>query len=367
MSTRRVAMVTGTRAEFGLLRPVMDAVREHQGLDLKVVVTGTHLLPPDETAREVAEQYRIDATVVMQQPGSTGRIADARALGRGIAGCANAFEAIEPDWVVVLGDRIEALAGASAASVGGIGVAHLHGGDRAPGVADDAMRHAITKLAHLHLPATERSAERIRRLGEQPERVHVVGSPALDALARIEPLDDASFERLGSPQTVFLMHPIGRTDDAEATAASALLSAIDGPCVALLPNHDPGRDGIVRAIEQHAGVTVASHLPREVFVGLLRRVALLAGNSSAGLIEAAALGCASVDVGARQSGRERCPNVVTCESEDIGAIRDAIASARASAPDPDEHPYGDGHAGQRIAQLLSATDPGSLLRKQIAY
>src|SRR5205814_10141422 len=141
------------------------------------------------------------------------------ATGRGIAGFARVFEEIRPDWVVVLGDRIEAFAAASAASIGGIAVAHIHGGDRAEGIADEAMRHAITKLAHLHLAATEQSAERIIRMGERPEHVLVIGSPAIDGLLAIPALADQRDEELGRPGAVFLMHPVGRADEREESAA----------------------------------------------------------------------------------------------------------------------------------------------------
>ncbi|MBY0260816.1 MAG: UDP-N-acetylglucosamine 2-epimerase, partial [Phycisphaerales bacterium] len=138
----RVAVVTGTRAEFGLLRPVMDAIKARKDLQLLVVAGGAHLLAPARTIREVESAYTVAATVPMQRPGQTGRAADAAALGRGVSGFAKAFADLKPDWVVVLGDRIEALAAGSAASVAGIAVCHIHGGDRAEGIADEAMRHA---------------------------------------------------------------------------------------------------------------------------------------------------------------------------------------------------------------------------------
>ena len=184
---RRIAVVTGTRAEFGLLEPVMRAVAARADQQLLVIPCGSHLISPALTYRDVKAAFGssiVDA-VPMQVAGRTGRAADVEALGKGVARFGRAFERCAPDWVVVLGDRIEAFAAASAASVGGRAVAHIHGGDRAEGVADEAMRHAITKLAHLHLAATEQSRERIVRMGERPEHVRCVGSPAIDALAAI--------------------------------------------------------------------------------------------------------------------------------------------------------------------------------------
>jgi UDP-hydrolysing UDP-N-acetyl-D-glucosamine 2-epimerase len=372
--TARVLVVTGTRAEFGLLEPVMRAVDAHADLELRVAATGAHLLAPARTIEEVRERVRIDAVVEMQRPGETSRTDDARALGRGILGFADAIEALHPAWVVVLGDRIEALAAASAASVGGIPVAHLHGGDRAEGVADEAMRHAVTKLAHLHLPATPASAERIIRMGENPELVCAIGSTAIDALASVAPMADDEFAECGSPEALFLMHPIGRDDEAERRAAGAALSALSGRrTLALHPNHDPGRLGIIAAIRD-AGVLESQHLARDRFLALLRRLAgsggLLVGNSSAGLIEAAALRLPAVNIGERQGGRERASNVVDAEETRESAAA-AIERALAIERDAIEHPYGDGRAGERAAERIAAVsrtgDLTRVVRKRNSY
>ena len=377
---RRVAVVTGTRAEFGLLAPVMRAVRDHPGLALRTVVAGAHFLPPAETWREVEEAFGVDARVPMQRPGATGRIADAEALGEGVAGCAREFARLGPSWVVVLGDRTEAFAAAAAASIAGIAVAHLHGGDRAEGVADEAMRHAITKLAHLHLPATQESAGRIARMGEDAWRVRVVGSPAMDGLAGVRPLGDAEFQRLGSPDAVFLMHPVGRSDDDEARDAAAVLAGLRGRRVlALAPNFDPGREGIARAIRE-AGVSAIDHLPRGVWLSLLRRLAdaeprgVLVGNSSAGLIEAAGLGgsgtaLAVVDIGPRQAGRERAANVIGVGAATPEAVAEAVRCALALDLRGMAHPYGDGRTGPRVAAALAGADLGDpgWLRKRSTY
>lgn len=373
----RVAVVTGTRAEFGLLKPVMTAVRDHASLELAVIAAGAHLIQPADTFRDVKAAFQIADNVPMQIAGRTGRFEDAEALARGVARFARSFQRLTPDWVVLLGDRIEPFAAASAAAIMGIAIAHIHGGDRAEGVADESMRHAITKLANLHLPATTQSRDRIVRMGERPEFVHAVGSPAIDALASIAPMDDAAFAELGLPNVVFLMHPVGRHAEQEEAAASAALAALrEERVVALHPNHDPGRDGIIRAIEL-SKFTARSHLPREQFVALLKRLAartgesggVLVGNSSAGLIEAAALKLPVVDIGQRQNGRERSSNVVHAASESTNDVRDALRRARDVDRGAITHPYGDGRAGQRIAELLASTNPHdpALLRKLCTY
>jgi len=373
---RRVCIVTGTRAEFGLLRPVIDAALARPELETGIVIAGAHLLPPAHTGREVEQAYpdRIIARIPMQQPGITGRLADTRALGAGIAAIADIFEQWRPDWVVVLGDRIEAFAAASAASVGGITVAHIHGGDRAEGVADEAMRHAITKLAHLHLAATEQSARRIVRMGEPEQNVLNVGSPAADGIAHVATMDDAAFAALGGPTVVVLHHPAGLPDDQERAWAQAIADAMRGERVLwLAPNHDPGREAIVEVMQREAardGITQRDHLPHAEFRSLISRLGesggVLVGNSSSGLIEAALLGCPVVDCGRRQGGRERPNNVVHVARATADAVGDGVRAARAIRRDAIVHPYGDGRAGTRIAAALAGFDPHApeLLRKR---
>lgn len=381
---RHVCVVTGSRAEFGLLRPVMHAVVEHPGLALSVVAAGSHLVLPSLTFREVKAEFGayLAEGVPMQVAGRTTRRDDAEALGIGVSRFARVFDRLAPAWVVVLGDRIEAFAAAAAASVGGWMLAHVHGGDRAEGIADEAMRHAISKLAHLHFAASRESGERLVRMGEQPHRVHVVGSPAIDDLAAIPAMEPDEFEGLGAPSVVVLMHPVGRDDDAEETDMTALLAGLAGERVlALPPNLDPGRGGIVRAMEawapahreaQHrAGAFIGTHMPRPRFVGMLKalqaRGGVLVGNSSAGLIEAAALRLPVVNLGGRQHGRERAGNAVQVDTPGAGAIGAGLEAARGIARSAITHPFGDGRAGARIAELLAGAEVAGLRRKVCSY
>jgi UDP-hydrolysing UDP-N-acetyl-D-glucosamine 2-epimerase len=370
-SPLRVAVVTGSRADFGLLTPVMHAVDAHPDLELLVIAAGSHLISPATTFRDVKALFPVADSIPMQTAGRTGRFADVEALGKGITRFGRSFEGHEPDWVVVLGDRVEAFAAASAASVAGIAVAHIHGGDRAEGVADEAMRHAITKLAHLHLAATETSAERIRKMGERPEHVILAGSPAIDNLDRVEPLPDDSWQDLGSPTALFLMHPTDRPEPDANAARSALEALGDARVLALAPNHDPGREAILKVLADRSGqLTLLEHMPRPTFLSLLKRLAdsggIMVGNSSAALIEAAALGLPAINLGPRQTGREK-PATVIDANDTKPAIIEALAKARTITPAP--HPYGDGRAGPCIADALAATNPQNpgLLRKQISY
>ncbi|HZW07481.1 MAG TPA: UDP-N-acetylglucosamine 2-epimerase, partial [Phycisphaerales bacterium] len=247
LSTRRVMVVTGSRSEFGLLRPVMEAVRNNRRLSLQVVVAGEHLLGPARTWHEVEAAFGIDARVPMQKSRDKGRADHAAACGRGVEGLARVIRRLKPDWVVVLGDRIEAFAAASAASIAGVAVCHIHGGDRAEGIADEAMRHAITKLSHLHCAATKLSAERIVKMGEAESLVHVTGSPAIDGLQSVKPMSDADAAKLGDPRAVFLLHPSGMSLQEEAEQAEGILGELERshtPTLALAPNSDPGREAI---------------------------------------------------------------------------------------------------------------------------
>ncbi len=375
LSVRRIAVITGSRAEFGLLAPVMTAIGARSDQVLMVIAAGSHLVLPSQTFYDVRSQFNIAEVVPMQVSGKTGRAEDVESLAKGVARFGRAFEKLRPDFVVVLGDRIEALAAGLAASIGGYALCHIHGGDRAEGIADEAMRHALTKLAHVHFAATEESANRILKMGEQPRRVFTVGSPAVDSLPGYPPLDDAMFAELGSPQAIFLMHPTGRSDELEEASAAAALEALgDLPVLLLHPNLDAGREGIMRALAGASPKNVnRPHLPREAFIGLLKRLArsggVLIGNSSAGLIEAAVLGVRVVDIGPRQNGRERCDNVVHVDRVYAQDIKAAIEKARSLTLKPNSHPYGAGRSGQHIAELLSTIDPSEpgFLRKRCVY
>ncbi len=364
MKRRVIAVVTGTRAELGILRPVMRAIADRDGLTLRTVVAGMHLVTG--TWRELrGDGLGIDARVPMQSRGEVGREADVRALGRGVAGVGAALTRLRPDVVLVLGDRIEALAGALAAAVGGLRVAHVHGGDRAEGVADESMRHAISKLAHLHFPATATSRRRLLRLGEAPASIHMLGSPAVDGLAEVVASPEA-------PELIVLQHPIGERDERERGWMEQTLAACAGRSrLVLCPNADPGSVGIQRAIDEARARTdprarYERHLPRDRWLALLAGARAIVGNSSAGLIEAAALGVPAVNVGPRQAGRERPGSVVDCDYG-TGSVRAALARAL-KLPRRRRHPYGRGDAGLRIAQALETLDLEAIpLRKRNTY
>jgi UDP-hydrolysing UDP-N-acetyl-D-glucosamine 2-epimerase len=379
---RKICFVTGTRAEFGLMRSTLRAIQGHPQLHLQLVVTGMHLDP--KHGRSIAairrEGWKINAVVPWRSTANDPS-ATARATGEAVAGLARAFARFDPDIILVCGDRVEAFAAAAAGHVGQRVVAHVHGGDKAQGQVDDALRHAITKLAHLHFAATKQSAMRIKRLGEEPSRIHVVGAPGLDGILD-EPLTLAEVRTLVPdvrPRffALIVLHPDEPAEAINHQRASMLLRAAQRigyeRLVIVAPNNDPGAPGIFRAWER-AGkqqtVSVHRDLPRAAFLALLRDAAVLLGNSSAGIIEAASFGTPVVNVGPRQLGRERSGNVTDLPYSEA-AIRKVLLklwNRGKSRRFTGRNVYGSGGAGTRIAAILGrAALDASLRKKLITY
>ncbi|MBI5866011.1 MAG: UDP-N-acetylglucosamine 2-epimerase (hydrolyzing) [Planctomycetes bacterium] len=372
---KRVAVVTGTRAEYGLLQSVLGAIESNPALDLQLVVTGMHLLPRfGLTRREIERDGRRIAALIPMQRGDDRPLDQADGLARGVRGMAAYFERAQTDIVLVLGDRVEALAAALAVSATGRVLAHIHGGDVAPGDIDDAIRHAITKLAHVHFPASADAARRIIRMGEQRERVIVAGAPGLDRLREL--LSERPPRR--EPLALVVQHPCGRGKAVERRTMAAILDAVSAAglrrCI-VYPNSDRGCDGVIEAIELHAACrrsatnaecVIHKSLPRDEFLRLLLRCRVLIGNSSAGLIEAPLAGTPVVNVGDRQSGRlAGGKGVLHCGEAPATLKRTLTAALRLRLRPGGRSPYGDGRAGARIAQALARLRLTDSLRKKV--
>lgn len=365
---RRIAVVTGTRAEYGLLTSTMAAIRRQPGLELQVIVCGMHLLPKfGRTVRQIERDgWPIIARVPMQR-GDDSPTDQAEGLARGVRGIATALERAKSDVVVVLGDRIEAMAGALAAVTTGRTLAHIHGGDVAPGDFDDALRNAITKLADIHFAASRDAARRIIAMGEDPRHVHVVGAVGLDRLRELRKI------ALSPPQggegkdrwrqcALVIYHAHGRPAAVERRTMTVILDAVRACGLRreiIWPNTDRGSSGVIAAIERHVRkhpteATVYRSLTRDEYLRRLLSAAVLVGNSSSGVIEAPFAGTPSIDVGDRQKGRLPGGPSVIRVGEDPAAIQRAIrraSSARRSIPK--RSVYGDGRAAERIARLLA--------------
>ncbi|MDY6922398.1 MAG: UDP-N-acetylglucosamine 2-epimerase [Pseudomonadota bacterium] len=371
---RKVCYISGTRADFGLMRSTLAAIRDHADLDLSVIVTGMHLSPLyGETVHEIeAAGLTIATRVPVPLTPATGATM-ARNIGAMTTAFTDALEAERPDLVLLLGDRGEMLAGAVAGLHLNIPVAHIHGGERS-GTVDEPVRHAISRLSHLHFTATEASRERLIRMGEAAGNVHVTGAPGLDgllerpspertAVARAHGLDPAR------PFALMVYHPVLQEAGTAATDALTLLDALAQAGVqvlALMPNADAGSDGVREVLTRadgRPGVAVRTHLARPDFLDAMATADLMVGNSSAGIIEAASFGTPVLNIGPRQNLRERNANVLDVEARPdavLAAVRDRLAHGRFAA----ENLYGDGRAASRIVRLLATVplDPSLLLK-----
>jgi len=392
---RKVAIFTGNRAEYGLQFPIIKAIKAHPALEGYLFVGGAHLDEDFGATKSEIERdgFAIHAEVKMTM-GQDTLTATAVAIGTGIVSLAESLDKLRPDFLVVYADRFEGLAAVVAGTQMGIPTAHIEGGDITEGGAlDDSVRHAMTKLAHLHFTTNEEAAERVRRLGEEPWRVHNVGFPALDLIAAgnfAAPEELAERYRLdpAKPVVIFTQHSV--TTEFEqaaeqvrpALAAMKRLAAEGVQVILTYPNNDAGGKRIITEIaavaaEGLANVQVHKSLGRRNYHGVLNLCGkagrgVYAGNSSSGIKETAIFGCPVVNIGTRQQGRLRADNVI-----DTGYDAEAIyAACRKGLFDEDwrahcarvRNPYGSGNAGPRIAEVLATTPlTPALVQKKMTY
>jgi GDP/UDP-N,N'-diacetylbacillosamine 2-epimerase (hydrolysing) len=361
--TRTVWYVTGTRADYGLMRATLRAIARHPALDLALLATGMHLDPAcGETVREIeADGFPLVARIASHEPIHSGA-AMARGIARMTSAFTDAMDAGRPDIVLLLGDRGEMLAAAIAAIHLDIPVVHIHGGERS-GTVDEAVRHAISKLAHFHFVATEEARERLVRMGERPDAIHVVGAPGLVGLSelagrdRVELAAEAGLDP-SRPIALFVYHPVlqeAAQGGAVTLAILDALAAIGYQTVALRPNSDGGSAQIRAVLDARAGhpdIRVATHLDRGTFANWMAVADVMIGNSSAGIIEAASFGVPVVNIGSRQNLRQRNANVIDVRPE-RDEIHKALTGLRPGFRYPAENVYGDGKTDGRIASLLA--------------
>ena len=380
---RHVCVITGTRAEYGLLRPVIAAFRS-EGLVPRVIVTGMHLSPQFGLTVDqiVSDGCRIDARVEMTLAGDSAA-AMATSIGVGICGLTQVLTQLAPDIVLLLGDRVEAFAGATSAACLNIPVGHLHGGEVSRGGLDESMRHAITKLAHLHFTATEQNRRRTIRMGERPDCVFTVGAPGLDDVMAMKIWSRTELEgklgrKLPMPLVLVVQHPVSTTADDAAAQMRETLEAVretSGCAVVVYPNADTGGRRMIEVIEGYRGepwLYIKDSFDRQTYLSLLHECNVLVGNSSSGVIEAASYRTPVVNLGTRQAGRQRSTNIIDAplRREDIReAIEKALGdrSFRARLRRC-RNPYFTGNASRRIAEILARVEIGpALLQKQITY
>jgi UDP-hydrolysing UDP-N-acetyl-D-glucosamine 2-epimerase len=377
---RTIGVVTVARSDYGHLRPLLAAIHASPALDLLLFVGGSHLAARFGRTAALVEAdgwplvAEIDMALDSDAPGAV-----ARSIGLGVTGFAAALEKHRPDILVVLGDRFEMLSAGVAALPLRVPVAHLHGGEVTEAAIDEQIRHALAKLSHLHFPAAEPYARRLRQMGEEPWRIHCCGAPGLDRFLTVPALTRAALaERLGvtfeRPLLIVTYHP--ETLDADPAGhigeLLAALERVDAELVITYPGADPGSHAILDRLQTFVAdrtwARLASSLGDDVYCALLREADAMVGNSSSGLIEAPSFALPAVNIGDRQRGRVRAPNVI-----DVSPDRDQIAAAIARALDPAfraslagiANPYGDGRAAPRIAAVLRDVELGPpLLRKR---
>jgi GDP/UDP-N,N'-diacetylbacillosamine 2-epimerase (hydrolysing) len=373
---KRVCVVTGSRADYGLLRWVMQGLKDSASCELLTIATGMHLSPEfGSTYRAIeADGFAIDWKVEMLL-GSDSAVGVTKSMGLAMTGLADAFDHLAPDLVVILGDRFEALAAASAALIAGLPIAHLHGGEVTEGAYDDAIRHAITKMAQLHFTAAEPYRQRVIQMGEDPGRVWNVGGFGLDSISKLTPLNRATLEdtlgmKLGTHNLLVTFHPETASGANPADQMSELLAALeetDAHIIFTMPNADnAGRilfgmiEDFVARHPQRACAHVS--LGQERYLSTLAHVDGVVGNSSSGLLEAPSLGTGTVNIGSRQDGRLRASSVIDCPA-DRGAIASAIAQLydpafRSALPDT-VNPYWNGGASARTVAIIEDWDAGA--------
>lgn len=380
--SRKICIVTGSRAEYGLLRPVIEGVQADPALTLQLVVTGMHLSAEfGSTWREIeADGVPIAAKVEMLL-GSDTAVGVTKSTGLGLIGFADTFATLEPDIVLLLGDRFEILAAATAALLAAIPLAHLHGGETTEGAFDEGIRHAITKMAHLHFVAAKPYRNRVIQLGEAPERVFEVGGLGVDAIHRVEFMSRAELAhdlgiRFGPRSLLVTFHPVTLEPGAAEAQLGALLDTLDlcepdTTLIFTMPNADTGGRALMDLVEQYVAdrpnAYAFTSLGQRRYLSLLREVDGVVGNSSSGLAEAPSFGIGTVNIGDRQAGRLKANSVIDCAPTSVG-----IAGALRQLRDPQfvamladtVNPYGTGGAGAVIIEVLRSVPLEGLLKKR---
>jgi len=378
VTRRRIAIVTGSRAEYGLLYwPIRDLL-DAPDFEPLLIVTGMHLSQEfGMTVRDIERDgipiaARVDMLVSSDTPAGI-----AKSIALGLIGLSDAIERLRPDAMMVLGDRFEILAAAQAAMVHNVPLVHIAGGDTTEGAFDEAIRHAITKMAHLHLVTNETARDRVIQMGEDPSHVHVVGSPGLDHLQRRPLLDRAALEaslgqRLGTRNALITFHPVTLEPSEGLRQQGEMLAALDAlpddwVLWFTLPNADTGGRGLAAALTAWAAGRPHAHvfasLGQQRYLSLMREVDVVVGNSSSGLYEAPSFEVPTVDIGDRQRGRLAAASVLHCAPEraDIRATFDRALALDCSSV---KNPYGDGHTTPRIVNALRAMPAADRLLKK---
>jgi GDP/UDP-N,N'-diacetylbacillosamine 2-epimerase (hydrolysing) len=377
---RKICIITGTRAEYGLLRGLMQGIKNDVDLDLQIIVTGMHLSPDfGLTYLEIENDgFQINRKIEILTSSDTS-VGIAKSMGLALIGFADVFNELKPDIIVVLGDRFEVFAAASAALVARIPIAHLHGGESTEGAFDEAFRHSVTKMSQLHFVAADEYRRRVIQLGEQPERVFLVGGLGVDAIKRTALLNRAEFERsidfkLGARNLLITFHPVTLEAQSPAEQMAELLSALseleNTNLIFTMPNADTGGRKLAAMVDSfvdsHSNARVYTSLGQLRYLSCLKFVDGVVGNSSSGLTEAPSMGVGTINIGDRQKGRMVASSVINCLPT-LVSIRESLKMLYDPLFQADlnkiVNPYGNGGASEKIIEIIKSHPIDNILKK----
>lgn len=377
---RKICVVTGTRADYGCLRWVMEGIKAAEGLELQVIATGMHLSPEfGLTYREIEKDgFAIDRKVEMLLSSDT-PTGVSKSMGLGMIGFGEAIEQLKPDLMLVLGDRFEIFAASAAAMVARLPLAHLHGGETTEGAIDEAIRHSITKMSHLHFVAAEDYRRRVVQLGESPDRVFLVGGLGIDNIKRLELLDRAALEasldfKLGPKNLLVTFHPVTLEKSTAGVQMAELLAAFDAledtHLIFTMPNADTDGRILIAMIEQfvarHSNARAYTSLGQLRYLSCIRQMDGVVGNSSSGLAEVPSFRKGTVNIGDRQRGRLKADSVIDCapDRQSIAAALRTLYSPKFQAElETVRNPYGEGGASEKVVRVLQEYPLDTLLKK----
>lgn len=366
---RKICVITGTRADYGLLRWVMQGIKDDSDLTLQVIATGMHLSPEfGLTFREIEKDgFQIDRKVEMLTSSDTA-VGIAKSMGLGMISFADALNELKPDLILVLGDRFEIFAAVSAALVARIPVAHLHGGETTEGAFDEALRHSITKMAHLHFVAAQEYFQRVIQLGEQPEKVFLVGGLGIDNIKRLKLLNRAELEesidfKLGHKNLLITFHPVTLENSTATEQMAELLEVLaeleDTHLIFTMPNADNDGRALIKMVHQfvalHPNARAYTSLGQLRYLSCIAQVDGVIGNSSSGLTEVPTFKKGTINIGDRQRGRLQAASVINCEptrKSIQAAMKMLYAEDFQATLKQIQNPYGDGGASEQVIQII---------------
>ena len=378
---RKICVVTGTRAEYGLLRWVMEGIRNSSELNLQVIATGMHLSPEfGLTYREIEKDgFRIDRKVEMLLSSDT-PVGITKSMGLGMIGFADALNEFKPDLLLVLGDRYEIIVASSAAMVARIPIAHLHGGEATEGAFDEAIRHSITKMSHLHFVAAEEYRQRVIQLGENPNQVFHVGGLGIDNIVRLkllnrEELEDSLDFKLGSKNLLVTYHSVTLEHGLASNQMGELLAALeklaDVTLIFTMPNSDTDGRILFQVIEDFVAgnprAKAFTSLGQLCYLSCIKHVDGVVGNSSSGLAEVPTFRKGTINIGDRQRGRLKAKSVIDCDPKETSissAIQKLYSTEFQNKLTTVKNPYGSGGASESIVNILKKISLDGILKKK---